>query len=207
MKKLLLVFIFLFLPFVFVVSPIFAESEPVRLNLKENVKVNLSSPPSSPIQIQNRENVRERVKNVLEGQKLQACKAREEVIRTRQRSLLRIATGSLKRMDDWVEKLKKFYEYNLLPNAKEVSGYDDLLAEIERTRTEVVNSLGDVSVLVDEFGCEGDDPKGVYNDYREMMQKTKTNLFEYRKATKNLLVAIRRVALSSSSPLVIPKAE
>jgi len=179
---------------VFSFSLAFAEGESVRVNLRENMRVNLSSPSSSPVRVENREEVRERVKNMLEGKRLEACKAREEAIKNRKKSLLRLATEALKRMDGWVERLKKFYDERLVANGKTISNYNDLLAEIEGTRSEAIASLDKASNLVDEFSCNGDNPKEVYNEFRIAMQETKTKLFEYRKAIKNLLVAIRKAA-------------
>jgi hypothetical protein len=194
---------------VFSFSLAFAEDDSVRLNLRENMRVNLSSPSSSPVRVQNREEVRERVKDMLEGKRLEACKAREEAIKNRKKSLLRLATEALKRMDGWVEKLKKFYEGKMVPNGKTVSNYNDLLAEIERTRTEAVASLDKASGLADEFSCNADNPKEVYKEFRLAMQETKTKLFEYRKAIKNLLVAIRKVAgeVAKPTPVASPEAE
>ncbi|QLG69576.1 MAG: hypothetical protein CH104c_0344 [Candidatus Woesebacteria bacterium] len=194
---------------VFSFSLAFAEDESVRLNLRENMGVNLSSPSSSPVRVQNREEVRERVKDMLEGKKLKACRAREEAIKNRKKSLLRLATEALKRMDGWVENLKKFYEEKMVPNGKTVSNYNDLLAEIERTRAEAVASLDKASKIVDEFSCDGDNPKEVYKEFRLAMQETKTKLFEYRKAIKNLLVAMRKVAgeVAKPTPVASPEAE
>lgn len=194
---------------VFSFSLAFAEDESVRLNLRENMRVNLSSPSSSPVRVQNREEVRERVKDMLEGKKLEACRAREEAIKNRKKSLLRLATEALKRMDGWVENLKKFYEEKMVPNGKTVSNYNDLLAEIERTRAEAVASLDKASKIVDEFSCDGDNPKEVYKEFRLAMQETKTKLFEYRKAIKNLLVAMRKVAgeVAKPTPVASPEAE
>ncbi len=194
---------------VFSFSLAFAEDESVRLNLRENMGVNLSSPSSSPVRVQNREEVRERVKDMLEGKKLEACRAREEAIKNRKKSLLRLATEALKRMDGWVENLKKFYEEKMVPNGKTVSNYNDLLAEIERTRAEAVASLDKASKIVDEFSCDGDNPKEVYKEFRLAMQETKTKLFEYRKAIKNLLVAMRKVAgeVAKPTPVASPEAE
>ena len=194
---------------VFSFSLAFAEDESVRLNLRENMRVNLSSPSSSPVRVQNREEVRERVKDMLEGKKLEACRAREEAIKNRKKSLLRLATEALKRMDGWVENLKKFYEEKMVPNGKTVSNYNDLLAEIERTRAEAVASLDKASKIVDEFSCDGDNPKEVCKEFRLAMQETKTKLFEYRKAIKNLLVAMRKVAgeVTKPTPVASPEAE
>jgi len=192
---------------VFSFSLTFAEGESVRVNLRENMRVNLSSPSSSPIRVENREEVRERVRDMLEGKRLEACKAREEAIKNRKKSLLRLATESLKRMDGWVEKLKEFYDGKMVPNGKIVTNYNDLLEEIKSSRTEAVASLDKASKLVDEFSCSADNPKEVYKEFRLAMQETKTKLFEYRKAIKNLLVAIRKVASEVAKPTPVTSPE
>lgn len=210
MRKFSLAFFSVLLVFLLSSSLVFAERDSVRLNLKEKMDVKLSSPSSSSVRVENREEVRERAKNMLEDRKIQACKAREEAIKNRKGSLLRLATESLKRMDVFVEKIKNFYQEKLVANGKSVSNYNDLLAEVERTRLEAVNSLDKASKLADEFRCDGDNPKEVYKEFRLAMQQTKEKLYEYRKAIKNLLVAVRKAAVSvseSPSPKVSPEAE
>jgi hypothetical protein len=210
MRKFSLAFFSFLLVFLLSSSLVFAERDSVRLNLKEKMDVKLSSPSSSSVRVENREEVRERAKNMLEDRKLQACKAREEAIKNRKGSLLRLATESLKRMDVFVEKIKNFYQEKVVASGKSVSNYNDLLAEVERTRLEAVSSLDKASKLADEFRCNGDNPKEVYKEFRLAMQQTKEKLYEYRKAIKNLLVAVRKAAVSvseSPSPKVSPEAE
>jgi len=160
-----------------------------------------SSPTITPRQIKTnvREKVQERVKVMLEGKKLQACQARQKAIKNRQQSLLKLATGHLKRMDNWVDRLKRFYEEKLIPRGVKIENYDELLARIDEARKMVVNSLDKASGLSDDFSCEGNDPKGLYNQFRGDMQEVKANLQEYRKAVKDLLVAIRKAAGEAKS--------
>jgi hypothetical protein len=201
---------------VFSFSLVFAEDESVKLDLREK-RINLSSPSLSPSPLEVEkvekkvEEVRERtrVKDILEGKRLESCKAREEAIKNRKKSLLRLATSALKRMDGWAEELKKFYNENMVPGGKTISNYNDLLTEIERTRAEAVTSLDKASKLADEFSCDGNNPKEVYKEFRLAMQETKIKLFEYRKAIKNLLVAIRKVAgeVAKPTPVASPEAE
>lgn len=187
----------------------------VNKNVVESVDV--SPTPSSKIapqqiRVNTREKVQERVKAMLDGERLRACQARQEAIKNRQQSLVKLATGHLRRIDDWVNLLKIFYEEKLVPQGVEIENYDEILSEIDEARQNVVSSLDEASGLADEFSCESDDPKGLYNQFRESMQEVKMNLQEYRKAVKDLLVAIRKVAgEAKSSPkptaTVIPTQE
>ncbi len=199
MRKSILLLVFL-LFFVFV-KVSFALSLSVRPYVDKNVVETVNtSPVPSPSVIPKRirtnvkERVQERVKVILEGEKLQACQKRQEAIKNRQQSLLRLAAGHLKRMDGWVDRLKVFYEEKMLPKGVKVENYDELLARIGEARSNVVDSLDKASGLAGDFNCEGDDPKGLYTQFREAMQEVKSNLQEYRKAVKDLLVAIRKVA-------------
>ncbi|BCX14719.1 MAG: hypothetical protein KatS3mg088_402 [Patescibacteria group bacterium] len=201
-----------FLAFCFVVfgtSYTFAEGQEVQT--RENLRLDLASPSSSPAaRVQNRENIRNEIRIRLEGAKLQACKAREGAIKNRKESLLRLVTSELKKMDGWFERLRMFYENRVLSAGKKVDNYDELLASVETARGKLTSSLDKASTLSSEFSCDGDNPKQVYTEFRQTMQETKTNMFEYRKAIKNLLVAIRRAAVglsASPSPLTSPEAE
>lgn len=182
----------------------------IRPSVNENVieSVNISPSPSAtpvvdPSKLKNtvRLGNKEQVKAMLEGTKLQACKSREEAIRTRQRSLVRLASGQLKIMDNWVKRLTDFYEEKGL----KIENYNDLLSSIDAARSNLIQSLDEASSLTENFSCEADNPKGLYNQFRQKMQETKRNMFEYRKAIKNLLVAIRRVAVGikpTATPVV-----
>ncbi len=171
-------------------------------NVVESVEASTSpSPTTVPQQIRTnvRERVQERVKVMLESERLRACQARQEAIKKRQESLLRLAAGHLKRMDNWTDRLKEFYNNKLLPVGVKVENYDQLLANIEEARDKAMASLDKASGLVKDFSCEGGDPKGLYNQFRETMQEVKNNLQAYRKAVKDLLVAIRKVAGEANS--------
>ena len=209
MRRLFLL-IFSLLLFVFA-RPAKALPFNVRPSVDKNVieSVDISPTPSAttvvnPSKLKNtvRLGNKEQIGAMLEGAKLQACKSREEAIRTRQRSLVRLGSERIKIMDNWVRRLTNFYEENGL----KIENYNDLLSSIDTARNNLVQSLDEASSLTENFSCEADDPKGLYSQFRRKMQETKRYMFEYRKAIKNLLVAIRRVAVGIK-PTATPPTE
>lgn len=125
--------------------------------------------------------------------KLRSCEAREDAIKKRNESLLKMVANMLGKFDAIVTRVKEFYTNNLLPNGKIVPDYDALVSDIDAKKAAVESALAAVPDT-QTFDCSSDDPKGLMTDFREEMKAVKDSLHAYRTSIKNLITAIHRVA-------------
>ena len=140
---------------------------------------------------------------------LRSCEARQDAIKTRMDSLVKLATNIEDKFDSIAKRVEDFYTNTVLPSGKSVSNYDALVANISAKKDVVTNDLTDAQTKVAAFSCTTDDPKGLLTQFRIDMQKVKTDLKSYRTTIKNLIVAVRPLAPSpepeaSESPEASP---
>lgn len=168
---------------------------------QDGLPVNLVSPRPEkvrPVRTPETEKTKER----LSDPGLKACESREQSIKNRGDSLVRMSANMLGKFDAIVTRLKDFYQNKVLPTGKTVPNYDDLLADIATKKTAVESALSALPET-DTFDCNSDDPKAQASDFREKMKDVKEALNEYRTSVKNLIVAIHRV-LESKTPKPVP---
>lgn len=204
MKKYLSVFCALAV-FLFAAQAVKAEDDQPGLRDRIKNQLQVSTPRPSPIR-QREENQERRVVGLGEVS-LRACEARGEAIRIRQESLVRLSTGHLKRMDALMEKVEKYYQETLVPEGKKVENYDALVTDIKEKRNMVLTSLEEATKAMEGFECNADDPKGLYMEFRNRMQETKNNLFQYRRAIKELVGAVRKIAVDLPKASPSPESE
>ncbi len=126
--------------------------------------------------------------------KLRSCEARQDSIKTRMDSLVRLATNIEEKFDSIAKRVEDFYVNTVVPSGKTVSNYDTLVADISTKKDVVTKDLDDAKVKVSAFSCTADDPKGLLTQFRIDMQKVKTDLKNYRTSIKNLIVAVHSVS-------------
>jgi peptidoglycan hydrolase CwlO-like protein len=142
------------------------------------------------------------VRRGLAEENLRSCEARQEGLKTRMMSLVRLSSNIKLKFDSISLRVQNYYTDTVVPGGNAISNYDELISEIESKKEDVQTELDAVQDQVDAFECSGDDPKGALNQYRLGMQKVKTGLHAYRLSIKNLIVAVRsQVSDNGESPV------
>lgn len=134
--------------------------------------------------------------------RLRSCQARENAVKIRMNSLLRMTTNVVEKFDAIAERVKNFYTNTVLPTGKSVSNYDALVNDIAAKKAQVEADLTAAKEKLDSFTCKGDDPKGLLTRFRTDMQKIKTDLKNFRASIKNLIVVVRRLAPTPTATAV-----
>lgn len=126
--------------------------------------------------------------------RLRACQARENAIQNRMQSLTRLVGTIEKSFDSIAARVEDYYTNRVISSGNTVPNYADLVADIAAKKAVVDTDLPAVQENMNAFGCDKDDPKGVYNEFRSGMQNIKTDLKNYRTSIRNLIVAVAKVA-------------
>lgn len=157
------------------------------------------------------ETPRVRGEDRLNEARLKVCTIHEEEITKRSDSLMALVSNMLGKFDSIAAKVEEFYTTKVLPSGKSVPNYDALVADIATQKEAVATALKNAQTDVAGFSCTGTNPKGQITQYRKDMQAVKTALESYRKAIKNLIVAVRGVVgetegspKPSATPLATP---
>lgn len=195
-KSVVLASVFLFGLFAY--NPIAVSAQSVTTGFKETIRNVFSESGQSTnagerIETRNeiREEKREEIQNRLEERNLKICQDREEKMEGRMTRLMEFSANMVGKFDAIAKRVMDYYEDVVVPGGKTVSNYNELIGEVSAKKNAVNQALTNAQVDLEEFACDGDDPKGILNQYREEMQKVKTYLHEYRTAIKNLIVAVR----------------
>lgn len=135
--------------------------------------------------------------------KLQACQAKQASIQTRMGSLTRLSANMLNVFSSIAQRVMLFYSAKVLPTGKTVANYDTLVADIQTKSTAVQTALSKAQGDANSFSCQTGNAKAQVTLFRQDMQAVKTALKNYRTSIKNLIVAVRGVAVkggASASP-------
>jgi len=135
----------------------------------------------------------------LEGKKLEACQKREQSIKQRIDRLNSFVENMLEKFDAIAERVKEYYLTKVEPGGKTLANYDALVAQVDESKTAVNDALAQAKLNAEEFDCEGDDPKGMMEQFKTDMLAVKQALKEYRTAIKDLIVGIRSLTGKTQS--------
>jgi hypothetical protein len=123
----------------------------------------------------------------LDTAKLKVCKIREKVI---DNTLTRIADrGSrhLALITDVATKTEAFYA----KSGKTLSNYDTLVAAVNSDQAAAQTAANLVKSDSTSFSCDGTDPTGVVQTFRDDVKAEVTALQTYRTAVKDLLAGVK----------------
>lgn len=135
-----------------------------------------------------------RAENRLEGAKLRACEAREQAIRTRTSSLIRLNTNMLEKFEGIFNRVDEFYH----GKDYQVDNYDALVAQVREKKQVAETTMATVQNTIAGFDCSSDDPKGNLNQFRLGMQNQIRAMNEYKTAIRNFIVAVKSGANSDN---------
>lgn len=131
----------------------------------------------------------------LEGEKLKACQNRENAINN---ILFKMSARGEKHIgviNAASARIQAFYADKQL----NVSNYDELLAIVSEKKTAAETAVADVKAASVSFMCDGSDPKGAAQFFKDYLRKQNSALKEYKTAVKNLLAAVKSAASSERS--------
>ena len=130
---------------------------------------------------------RAEVKERLEGRKLQACQNREKAITN---IMARIGNRGEKQIDVFnkiAERTQKFY----IDKQLSLSNYEALVAEVSAKKAAAQAAVELVKSTSVEFNCEGDNPKGAADSFKQLMRDQNDALKAYKTSVKNLIVGVK----------------
>lgn len=136
------------------------------------------------------ENTNRLATTITPGEKgrLQSCESRKEAISTRSTNLTRYTDNIIKTFDKIVNRVKAYY----VSSGKSVPNYDSLVAAIETKKATALADNVKAQSIITNFECTVDSqPKTVLKNFNEAMKKVKADLNEYKKAVRNLIVAVK----------------
>lgn len=132
---------------------------------------------------------RDAAKTRLEDAQLRACENRQRVIKN---IMSRIADRGQKQLGLFTkisERVQKFYTDKGLT----LSNYDELVADVNAKKAAAQAALDEIKSTSTEFECDGDDPKGVVEHFREALKTKIEALKAYRTSIRNLIVGVKSV--------------
>lgn len=139
-----------------------------------------------------------------DAQRVKVCQIHEKTIEKRFNSLSELVENMLAKFDAISARVQKRYTEKLVPDGKTISNYDELLSDITTKKEAVTTALNTAKASSDNFSCDmAANPKEELTAYRKNMQTVKSALKDYRKAIRNLIVA---VATASGEKLKSPEA-
>lgn len=127
--------------------------------------------------------------------KLKACENRQKAIKN---IMARVADRGTKQLDVFTkisERIQAFYTNK----GKTLSNYDALVAEVNTKKAAAEAAVQTVKDSSTTFACDGDNPKGIMDSFKESLKAEITALKDYRTAVKNLIVGVKSVQGTTSS--------
>lgn len=129
-------------------------------------------------------------KGRLEANKLRLCKVREKNITNRSSNMVAHAHRLVQVFDSITTRVENYYLSKLLPSGKILPSYDALVADIKVNKDAVTHLLQVAESGATNFKCDGDDPKGQLERFREDMRAVIAGLKTYKTSVRNLIVAV-----------------
>jgi hypothetical protein len=132
------------------------------------------------------------------AERVRSCQAREEAVTQRMAGLTRMAKNMIEVFEKISGRVQTFYTDVVLPSGKSLPNYDALIADIAAKKQTVLDDLSSAEEKLNGFSCDSGDPAMVLREFRQDMQQVKTDLAAYRKAIRNLIVAVKPLAPEST---------
>lgn len=130
----------------------------------------------------------------LTEKRLKNCQTREKAINN---IMGRIATRGEKHIGVFnkiAERTQAFY----VSKGLSVSNYAELVAAVNTKKAAAESAVAAVKATSVEFKCDGSDPHGAGQVFKENLRKEKAALKEYKTAVKNLIRAVKSANSSAN---------
>ncbi len=131
--------------------------------------------------------------NRLREAKLNACQALSQNIATRSAHMNDRVLKMEETFDSIAQGVENHYLIRLVPQGKIVSNYDTLVADIQTQKSALAPLLAAIQTDISNFSCTGNNPVAQLTQYRTDMQAVIQDLQAYKKAVRNLIVAVASV--------------
>jgi hypothetical protein len=130
---------------------------------------------------------RETISNRLEENKLKACQNREGAINNIMARISDRGTKQLAVFTKISDRVKAFYvDKNL-----SVTDYDNLVNDVDSTNLLALDAITNTKGAVVDFKCDGNDPKGFANVFKNYAELQRLALKDHKTAVNNLIVAVK----------------
>jgi hypothetical protein len=101
-----------------------------------------------------------------------------------------LANNQINLLSQIEQKVRTFYENNNLS----IDNYDELVQEAQNSRVAAQTVLQTITQTSSQFGCDGDDPKSIANEYKVQVRTQVKEIKNYQIAVKNLTIAVKSAA-------------
>jgi len=138
---------------------------------------------------QNSQERRDAAQTKLADAKLKACQKREKAINN---IMVRRAERAVKQIDVFkkiAERTEKFYT----EKGKTLSNYSALVADVNAKKAAAQAAVDAVKANSITFKCDGTDPKGAAQLFKDSLKAEIAALKDYKTAVKNLIVGVKSV--------------
>jgi len=132
-------------------------------------------------------------KGRLEKNKLRVCQIKEKVITNRSNNMVRHANRLIAVFESIATRIQNYYQTRLVPQGKILPNYNALVLDIQNNKTVVTSLLETVTADIANFACDGEDPKGQLDQFKEDMHAVIAALKVYKKSVRNLTVAVASI--------------
>lgn len=138
---------------------------------------------------------RENAKTKLTEAKLKACQARTKAITTIMKRHNDRGARILEVFTTISERTQAFYA----ERGTTLSNYDELVANVDAKKAAAEAALSHTQESSSAFSCEGDDPKGAANAFKDGLKARNEALKAYKSAIKDLIAGVKSAQGTTSS--------
>lgn len=129
----------------------------------------------------------------LDQAKLRVCQVKEKIITNRSNNMVNHVNRLITVFDSIVTRIQNYYLTRLVPQGKTLANYDALILDIQTNKNVLTPLLETIQADVTNFKCDGDDPKGQLDQFKEDMHAVIAGLKAYKTSIRNLIVAIASI--------------
>ena len=159
-----------------------------------------------------RENIKNRASEAaarraekLSETRMRICKARQKGISQQAKFMLERGRKINKGHEKIYQRVDEYYNNKLVPNGYTLSNYEDLTAEIEANKANVLDLIESAKATGSaEFNCDSADPLGQINAFKEDMKALIEANRTYKKSIHNFVRAVLTLAKQARAGSVSP---
>ncbi|MBI2031921.1 MAG: hypothetical protein HYT08_04885 [Candidatus Levybacteria bacterium] len=147
----------------------------------------------------------------LDQAKLRVCQVKEKIITNRSANMVNHVNRIIAVFDSIVTRITNYYQSRLVPQGRILANFDALILDIQTKKNAITPLLEAAQSDVDNFNCEGDDPKGQLDQFKQDIRAIIPGLKAYKTSVRNLIVAIASIrgagggtATGSATPTIEP---
>ena len=107
--------------------------------------------------------------------------------------MIRHANRMVEVFDSIATRIQNYYLTRLVPQGKTLSNYNALVLDIQTNKNAIAPLLQAIQTDIANFKCDGNDPKGQLDQFKEDMHAVIAGLKAYKKSVRNLIVAVASI--------------